>query len=258
MKRNIPEMPLNLAKYEQRARAAVKQFWTGREEARLRQVEKGIIDVGGRAEVTGGKNMNGFVSLVKSLVVANGLPADSVFSGLELRGSVNRCLTLPGFYRPLKDWDLLVIHKEMLVAAIEFKSQIGPSFGNNFNNRCEEALGTATDLLVAFREGAFGNSPRPFVGFLMLLEDCPRSRMIVKRKPTRFTMFPEFNSTSYADCYEIFCRKIVQEQLFESAALLLSSREGGIRGKYSQMSDKTNLHQFVVGLAGHVAQAAMM
>lgn len=23
--------------------------------------------------------------------------------------------------------------------AIEFKSQVGPSFGNNFNNRCEEA-----------------------------------------------------------------------------------------------------------------------
>lgn len=258
MKPNTPKMPLNLADYDTQARNAIRQFWAGRTTSRQRQIEKGAVDIGGRAAVTGGKNMNGFVSLVKSLVVANGLPAETVFSGMELQGSSNRCMTLPGFYRPLKDWDLLVIHKSMLVAALEFKSHIGPSFGNNFNNRCEEAIGTATDLLVAFREGAFGDSPRPFLGFLMLLEDCPKSRKVVKRKATKFSILPEFKDTSYADCYEIFCRKIVQEQLFESAALLLSSSDGGARGEYAQMSDKTNLHQFVVGLAGFVARAAML
>jgi hypothetical protein len=45
---------------------------------------------------------------------------------------------------------------------MEFKSQIGPSFGNNFNNRTEEALGSATDIWAAYREGAFKPSSRPF------------------------------------------------------------------------------------------------
>ena len=57
-----------------------------------------------------------------------------------------KVLTLPGFFRPTKLWDLLIINQGGLVAALELKSQVGPSFGNNFNNRTEEALGTAVDL----------------------------------------------------------------------------------------------------------------
>jgi type II restriction enzyme len=64
-------------------------------------------------------------------------------------------LTLPGYFRPTKLWDLLVMYQGRLIAAIELKSHIGPSFGNNFNNRTEEAIGTAVDLWTAFREGAF-------------------------------------------------------------------------------------------------------
>jgi hypothetical protein len=48
-------------------------------------------------------------------------------------------VTLPGYFRPTKLWDVLVIHDKRLLAAIELKSQVGPSFGNNFNNRTEEA-----------------------------------------------------------------------------------------------------------------------
>ena len=43
-------------------------------------------------------------------------------------------LTLPGYFRPTKLWDLLVTYKGQLIAAIELKSHVGPSFGNNFNN----------------------------------------------------------------------------------------------------------------------------
>lgn len=80
-------------------------------------------------------------------------------------------LTLPGYFRSTKLWDLLVIHKEQLVAAIELKSQVGPSFGNNFNNWSEDAIGTGHDLWTAYREGAFGQQPRPFIGWMMLVAD---------------------------------------------------------------------------------------
>ena len=51
--------------------------------------------------------------------------------------------TLPGFFRGTKRWGLAVIHEGELLAAIEFKS-ITSSFGNNLNNRTEEALGSPT------------------------------------------------------------------------------------------------------------------
>jgi type II restriction enzyme len=82
------------------------------------------------------------------LVRANGLSHASIHQNRAF-------LTLPGFFRPTKLWDLLVIHQGKLIAAIELKSQVGPSFGKNFNNRTEEAIGSAYDFQTAFREGAF-------------------------------------------------------------------------------------------------------
>ena len=71
-----------------------------------------------------------------------------------------RDVVLPGFFRPTKEGDLIALHDKRLLAIVEFKSQVG-SFGNNFNNRVEEALGNATDLHTAYREGAFKPSPAP-------------------------------------------------------------------------------------------------
>ena len=83
-------------------------------------------------------------------------------------------IELPGFYRPTKSWDLVVIENDILVAAIEFKSQVGPSFGNNFNNRTEEALGNAVDVWRAYEEGTFG-SVRPWLGYIFFLEEAKKS-----------------------------------------------------------------------------------
>ena len=49
-----------------------------------------------------------------------------------------------------------------LALAMEFKSQAGKSIGNNVNNRSEEAVGSATDIWMAYREGRFGSPLLPF------------------------------------------------------------------------------------------------
>lgn len=143
-----------------------------------------------------------------------------------------------------------------LVAAIEFKSQVGPSFGNNFNNRIEEAVGSALDLWTAFREGALGSSPPPFVGWLFLLEDCERSRAPIHDRSPHFPLLEEFGSSSYAERYDIFCRKAVQEKLYTSACLLLSARSAIETGEYVEVSALSALMTFVTTLAGFAAAEA--
>src|SRR5712692_12106025 len=108
---------------------------------------------------------------------------------------------------------MLVVHRGVLLAAMEFKSMVGPSFGNNFNNRSEEAIGTAVDIWTAYREGAFGKgSFRPWLGWVMLLEDCPRSAAAVKISEPHFKAFPEFEGASYAKRYELLLRRLVLEK----------------------------------------------
>ena len=242
-------MTLDLANYEREAQQAVMAFWGNREQARQKQIEAGKVDAGERAGVTAGKNMDGFIALIIDLVKANGL----AHADIHQKRAV---LTLPGYFRPTKLWDLLVINDGRLVAAVELKSQVGPSFGNNFNNRTEEAIGTAHDLWTAYREGAFGKHPRPFVGWMMMVEDEPDSRAPVRDSSPHFPVFKEFRGASYLARSHILCQRLVQEQLYTTAAVLASPRSAATTGEFSVLSEMTSLKTFVTTLAGHIAAEA--
>lgn len=195
--------------------------------------------------VVGGKNLDAFEKLIKELTVKNGLPANS----LQIGGNLTN---LPGFFRATKKWDLIVVHDNELIAAFEFKSHVGPSFGNNFNNRMEEVVGSSLDLWNAAREGVFGETPDPYLGYLMLLEDCEKVRKPVKATSEHFNVLQEFESVSYEQRYKLLCEKLVSEKMYQGAAVVLSSRKEGLKGKYKDYY----LKDFVAGYAAHVAKVA--
>jgi hypothetical protein len=229
--------------YESRIHKAVAHYWQTLERQSKRQ-RSGDADRGGRAAVTGGKQMDGFCELVSWLLSENEMPEACVCTQSEL--------VLPGFYRPTKKWDMLVVRDHQLVAALEFKSQRGPSFGNNFNNRAEEAIGTATDLWEAYEKGAFGlDRPRPWLGWVMLLEDCPQSIATVAVEEPHFPAFPEFKGASYAKRYELLLRKLVLQKLFDGSTLLMSTAAAGSKGGYAEPASDLSMKKFLAGLAGH-------
>lgn len=185
----------------------MRHFWLTRQQQSTRQGDTADRDRGARGAVTGGKQMDRFVRLVRGLLAAAKVPESCI--------AVDKRVELPGWFRAEKKWDLVVVHERQLLAAVEFKSQVGPSFGNNFNNRTEEALGSATDIWAAYREGAFKPSSRPFLGYLMLLEDCGPSRAPVKVCEPQFPVFPEFKAASYRDRYAILIEKLLRDRLYE-------------------------------------------
>lgn len=160
-------------------------------------------------------------------------------------------MELPGWFRAEKKWDLIVVYRGELLAAVEFKSQVG-SFGNNFNNRSEEAIGSATDIWAAYREGAFKPSSRPFLGYLMLLEACDRARSAVKVCEPHFSVFPEFVGASYKVRYEILVEKLVRDRLYDSACLITSDSIGGLEGDYEEPQSEFTFSKFITPLLAHV------
>ena len=189
--------------------------------------------------------MDGFIALITELILEAGIKQEHIFH--------NTALELPGFFRPTKEWDLLVVRDSQLILALETKSQVGPSFGNNFNNRTEEAMGSALDLWTAFREGAFNKSIRPWLGYIFVLEDCEGSRRSVKVKEPHFKVFPEFVNASYAKRYELFCRKLVRERHYDTAAFLTSDQTTGLDGKFNAPADDLAFLQFAKSLVAHVS-----
>ncbi len=188
--------------------------------------------------------MDGFIGLLTEIIVAAGIEDRHIFH--------NKNLELPGFFRPTKEWDLLVIKDGQLIVALEAKSQVGPSFGNNFNNRTEEAMGSALDLWTAYREGAFNKTIRPWLGYVFLLEDCKESQSIVRVKEPHFSVFEEFRGASYAKRYELFCRKLVRERHYNASAFLLSDRIGGRSGAFREPSEDLTFELYARSLAAHV------
>ncbi|MCC7290662.1 MAG: hypothetical protein IT449_01220 [Phycisphaerales bacterium] len=227
-------------------RTAVRHFWTTRVRQSTRQ--GGATkdrDRGARSAVTGGKQMDGFVHLVRDFLIDAGVPTSCI--------SIGKRVELPGWFRAEKKWDLVLVHQNELVAALEFKSQIGPSFGNNFNNRTEEALGSATDIWAAYREGAFRPSARPFLGYLMLLEDAEGSRSPVKVMAPHFPVFPEFREASYRGRYAVLIEKLLRERLYDGACLLLTAPSSVQSGEYCEPHAELTFARLMTPLLARVA-----
>jgi hypothetical protein len=239
-------MPSNrtLQELSTRAQRAVAHYWRTRTSQRRRQEQTGRKDQGLRSAVTGGAQMDGFVDLFSDLIADAGIPKEFIFR--------KRAVEIPGFFRPTKEWDLLVVRDLKLIAAIEAKSQVGPSFGNNFNNRTEEAMGSALDLWTAFRERAFLNSAQPFIGYFFMLEDCEASKRAVAVQEPHFKVFPEFRGASYMRRYELFCRKLVLERHYTAAAFLTSASKSGLRGSFDTPAPDLSLEGFAKTLTAHI------
>lgn len=226
---------------EKRFHEAVQQYWNARAANKEKQVEAGKIDAGTRSEVTSGTQMGAMEVLVADILCDAGLNKTDI--------KTRTALELPGYYRSEKKWDLIVVSEGQLVTAIEFKSQVGPSFGNNFNNRCEEAIGSASDIWVAYREGKLGKTPTPFLGYFFLLEDCEKVHRPVRNVEPYFKVDSVFRNASYYQRYEILCRRLILERLYTTACLVLATNANP--STITESSDLT-FQRFVAALRGHV------
>ena len=117
-------------------------------------------------------------------------------------------------------------------------------------------MGTALDIWTAYREGAFNKTIRPWLGYLFLLEDCAKSRSAVRVMEPHFKVLPEFVRASYAQRYEIFCRKLVRERYYNAAVFLLSSRDNGVDGIFEEPAPDLSFDVFARSLIAHASAYA--
>ncbi len=94
----------------------------------------------------------------------------------------------------------------------------------------------------------------PFQKVRVLAQDAmgPASFALAGRGVRNSLPRPWWFRSVYADRYNILCRKLMQEQLYTAASVLMSPRsaEGG---EYSELSELTVLRTFITELAGHIA-----
>ncbi|MEA1954355.1 MAG: PaeR7I family type II restriction endonuclease [Campylobacterota bacterium] len=219
--------------YKPQIQLAITHFWN------TRNRQKDSTKSSNRSAVTGGKQLDGFLELLSVVAIDMGIPKECIY----LKGN-----HISGYFRPTKDWDLLIISpNNKLIAVIELKSQVG-SFGNNFNNRTEEALGSAVDFWTAYRENAYPEQSAPWLGYLMLVEKSEKSTKPVRVSEPHFKVLPEFIGCSYLERYKILCQKLMLERHYSQSCLLWSQDNGS----YSSLSDEISIETFIQSFQGHL------
>lgn len=221
--------------------AAVRAFWTGRDLQTQKQIDSGKIDAGTRGSVTGGQHL----APLQDVIAQQFSPLVEIGADVRRTGII----PLPGFYRRAKNWDIVVTFEKILVAAIECKSQVG-SFGNNFNNRTEEAIGNAVDLWRAYEAGYVG-SVRPWLGFVFVIEHAPGSTSVVSDQGTPvYRTDPTFDNSSYTDRYAILFDRLVRERLYDATCLLSTVKGEGI---HTEPMPEVSTQNLTAAIAGRVA-----
>lgn len=215
---------------EQKAQVhdALLAYWTSRDEAAIRQAARGGSDVGARAGATSGTHLDRVAQLLGRICLAAGAPADAVYYNAPAddpnkRTRVKAGYTLPGYFRPTKQWDVVVYHNRAPIVVVELKSQNGPSYGNNANNRAEEAIGNAVDLTRARQAGLLPGDP--WTGYAFVIEDDEASRETRGNNDQGF--FPKdpiFNDWSYVNRVRLLGHRLVDEQHYDAAWVVATAR----------------------------------
>jgi hypothetical protein len=86
-----------------------------------------------------------------------------------------------------------------------------------------------------------------------MLEDCQKSQSPVKVSEPHFKVFPEFVGASYCRRYELFCRKLVLERHYTSAAFIISTAQQGMRGGFKTPAEDLSVERFAKVLVAHLS-----
>jgi hypothetical protein len=222
---------------------AIIHYWaTLTDQAETQQMSEETAR-GRRAQVVGGAQMDGFAGLIEDALVEEGLPRESILHDHDA--------VLPGYYRATKRWDIAIVIDDELLGVMELKS-IASSFGNNLNNRVEEAVGNNTDLYQAYQEGLFEPSPTPWVGYLIMIAETEASTGPVNVREPNFPVDDEYHDASYVDRAEQLCLRMVRQRLVNAAAFITSDKENGIEGAYSEPNPELTFSRYLSSLVSHV------
>lgn len=173
------------------------------------QIERGVHDIGLRTQVTSGKHLDEIIELISRDMVNMGVKEGTIHTS-------GNGVKVPGWFRARKRWDIVVSDGHRLMACIELKS-ISGSYGNNINNRVEEAIGEAVDVRYAIEHDLCGSHSLPALAYVLIVKGDSKSRSIpLSSNNSAFKQDPVFNGTSYVDRFRIMCERLLEENIFEA------------------------------------------
>jgi type II restriction enzyme len=227
-------------------RKALLRSYDLRVEAGEIQIERGVVDVGFRSQVTSGKHLDEIAAIISEDLMSMGVSEDRIFYK-------NKDTEIPGWFRATKQWDILAFSDDQLITAVELKS-ISSSFGNNLNNRTEEAVGEAIDAKFASDRGLLNRVIPPLFAYALIVRKNEESSSLCK-KPNSHHFQPNeaFMSATYLDRFRIMCERLRRENIYGAVWFVVVDPDAG---EVSEPVKELSYEAFLKEIEGHVGAFA--
>ena len=154
-------------------------------------------------------------------------------------------------YRARKRWDMAVRCKGALVAALQFKSQVG-SVRKNQNNRFEEALGTGTDTWAAQTKNlAYGDVP-PWLGYVFVLREDEETEGKMYGLKALFDVDPVFEGMSPNKRYQTMVSRFLRDNIYQAGWFITTKVDDQGRVSYTEPLATATGNAFRAAVKGRV------
>ncbi|MCL2148431.1 MAG: PaeR7I family type II restriction endonuclease [Methanomassiliicoccaceae archaeon] len=221
---------------------AILHSFLVREKAAEVQIERGVVDTGMRSQVTSGKHLDRLIDVMTHDMEGCGAPVSGIFSK-------NSGTELPGWFRATKKWDILLFIRENLAAAVELKTIYG-SYGNNLNNRAEEAVGVAVDAKMAIEKELMNRAIPPLLGYVLIVkkEEGSVARCMDPREP-HFKTDAVFHGTSYIGRLMAMCQRLSREGLYGAVWFVVADP---LSGSVEEPDPQLSYDRFIAEIIGKI------
>lgn len=158
--------------------------------------------------------------------------------------------TVPGWFRPTKNWDIAIYHGDELMGLIELKT-LTKSVAKNVNNRIEESIGSPFDLSNAVLEGLLGHLVRrPVMGYVMVIP-CNQETEKIKHynesdnRASRFLVDEEYEGASIASIFAVSSRRLLQKGIYDAVWIVMQSDGGEVTEPDDQLTYSRFIKTFI-------------
>jgi hypothetical protein len=139
------------------------------------------------------------------------------------------------------------------VAALGIKVRTARTLEKGLVSMTEEALCSGKEMDTLVRKQTFGPGPRPWFGWLVLMEDSAAMTRPAPATETFFRIIPEYRDGSQAERCERILRDLEHHRLFDACALLLCDEERKQSGGYREPARALGIKRLLAHLAGHAS-----
>lgn len=203
-------------------------------------------------------DLDGLLGVLGAVATHCGLPASAV----RLRGRAPR--TVPGHFATGCAWDAVVVEAGRLRAVVGVSAHSLRTSGGAaaLNAHALQVVGAAVDLAAAAASGALGPEAvtrRPFVGWLMVLEDTPEAHAPLPAPalegfgPSAPSVSTSASPDTGAERARRLCERLTRAGHCHQASLLLTApSSGAAQGAWRALSELSHPAVLLRLLADHL------